>query len=221
MRCKNCGFENEDGRYICSNCGSPLYDEDEIAESNADNNDIENSNNYNSMPEDDDDGNDNKKQIIIIVIAVIVVIAVAAGIVFGAVSGKKNKETTTESTTISTTAEETTTKKVTTTKKETTTKETTTEEPTTKETTTKPTTTTEKTYRVYVDIDGNGNVTGDGEYTQGKKAVLTATADAGFEFDGWYDAGGNLVASGTKYTITVKSDITLTAKFRQIDGGTQ
>lgn len=219
MRCKNCGFENEDGRYICSNCGSPLYDEDEIAE-----NDINNDNNidnYNNEPDDCNDDGDKKKQIIIIIIAVIVVIAVAAGIIFGAVSGKKSKETTTESTTISTTAEETTTKKVTTTKQETTTKETTTEEPTTKETTTKPTTTTEKTYRVYIDIDGNGNVTGDGEYTQGKKAVLTATADAGFEFDGWYDAGGNLVASGTKYTITVKSDITLTAKFRQIDGGIQ
>ncbi|MDE6659485.1 MAG: zinc-ribbon domain-containing protein, partial [Eubacterium sp.] len=25
MRCKNCGSENEDGRYICQNCGSPLY----------------------------------------------------------------------------------------------------------------------------------------------------------------------------------------------------
>lgn len=29
MRCKNCGSENEEGRYICQNCGSPLYDEDE------------------------------------------------------------------------------------------------------------------------------------------------------------------------------------------------
>lgn len=33
MRCRNCGSENEDGRYICQNCGSPLYDEsDEIVE---------------------------------------------------------------------------------------------------------------------------------------------------------------------------------------------
>ena len=29
MRCKNCGSENEDNLYICQNCGSPLYDEDE------------------------------------------------------------------------------------------------------------------------------------------------------------------------------------------------
>ena len=220
MRCKNCGFENEDSRYICSNCGSPLFDENEIAE-----NDTDTTDDYNNNETDDDsndnNSDDNKKQIIIIVIAVIVVIAVAAGIIFGAVSGKKNKETTTESTTVSTTAEETTKKKVTTTKQETTTKETTTEEPTTKETTTKPTTTTEKSFHVYVDIDGNGNVTGDGEYTQGKRAVLTAVPDTGYEFDGWYDNKGELAASGTKYTITVKEDITLTAKFKPIDGGNE
>ena len=34
MRCKNCGTENDDNRYICENCGSPLYDENEIAQSN-------------------------------------------------------------------------------------------------------------------------------------------------------------------------------------------
>lgn len=30
MRCKNCGTYNDDNRYICETCGSPLYDEDEI-----------------------------------------------------------------------------------------------------------------------------------------------------------------------------------------------
>lgn len=216
MRCKNCGFENEDGRYICSNCGSPLYDEDEIMENDI--NDDDNIDDYNNMsPDDEDDGN--KKQIVTIIIAVIVVVAVVAGIVFGAVSGKNNKETTTESTSASTT-KETTTKRETTTKEETTTEEPTTEE-TTKETTTAPTTTTEKTFRVYVDIDGNGDVSGDGEYAQNKKAVLTATPNSGFEFDGWYDSNGNLVASGSKYTITVKGDVTLTAKFKAVDGGIQ
>ena len=29
MRCKNCGSENDDNLYICQNCGSPLYDEDD------------------------------------------------------------------------------------------------------------------------------------------------------------------------------------------------
>lgn len=218
MRCKNCGFENEDGRYICQNCGSPLYDEnDEVAEGEYD---------YgNDYPEDDDnnssDENAKKKQIITIVIAVIIVIAVAAGVIFGSAAGKKNKETTTESTTISTTEEEKTTKKTTTTtEKESTTKETTTEESTTKETTTESTTA-EITFHVYADIDGNGTVTGDGEYKKGDRAVLNASPDAGFEFEGWFDNKGNLVASGTKYTITVKNDITLTARFKAVDGGAQ
>jgi len=220
MRCKNCGLENEDNRYICSNCGSPLYDEDEQP---AD----ESISGYNNFPEDENDNNNDedsakKKQIAAIVIAVIIVIAVAAGVVFGAVSSKNNKETTTESTTASTTKEEekTTAEKVTTTK-ETTTKETTTEESTTKETTVKETTTTEITYRVYIDIDGNGTVTGDGEYVKGKRATLVAAADAGYQFDGWYDSNGNLVASGTKYSITVKSDTTLTARFKAIEGEIQ
>lgn len=218
MRCKNCGFENEDNRYICQNCGSPLYDENEIPAEIEDNYDTD------SEQETDSENNEEdakKKQIIIIVIAVILVIAITAGIIFGAASGKKNKETTTESTTVSTTAEEKTTKKTTTTtKKETTTKETTTEESTTKETTTKETTT-EKSFRVYIDIDGNGTVTGDGEYKKGDRAALTAVADAGYEFDGWYDSNGSLVASGTKYTITVKEDITLTARFKAVEGSNQ
>ena len=29
MRCKNCGSENDDNLYICQNCGSPLYDEND------------------------------------------------------------------------------------------------------------------------------------------------------------------------------------------------
>lgn len=216
MRCKNCGFENEDGRYICQNCGSPLYDEnDKVTDDEYDFD--------NDYPEDDDssEDDDKKKQIITIVIAVIIVIAVAAGVIFGSAAGKKNKETTTESTTISTTAEEKTTKKTTTTtEKESTTKETTTEESTTKETTTESTTA-EKTFRVYIDIDGNGTVTGDGEYKKGDRAVLNASADAGFEFEGWFDDKGNLAASGAKYTVTVKNDITLTARFKAVDGGAQ
>ena len=42
MRCKNCGSENEDNLYICQNCGSPLYDEDEpINDNNNENNNTE------------------------------------------------------------------------------------------------------------------------------------------------------------------------------------
>jgi len=122
---------------------------------------------------------------------------------------------------VSTTAEEKTTKKATTTKKETTTKETTTEESTSKETTTKKETTTIASYYIYVDIDGNGSVSGDGKYEAGKKATLTAAADPGFEFEGWFDASGNLVASATRYTITVKGDVNLTARFKATEAELQ
>lgn len=217
MRCKNCGFENDDDRFICENCGSPLYDENEEitpAQPNAENytnTPNGNGNNYNNDSSEEDE---KKKKIIATVVAVIVALAIVVGVVAATVTSKKEKETTTESTTVSTTAESTTKKDKTTTKRETTTESTTKEtttEATTKETTTQ---TTVATYHVYVDIDGNGSVSGDGSYQAGKKATLIAVADSDAEFDGWYDSAGTLVASGTKYTVTVKSDMNLTAKFK-------
>lgn len=213
MRCRNCGAENDDSRFICENCGSPLYDEnDEIINDNNEN--YQNDNNENN----NDDNNDNKKRniIIISIVAAVVVIALIVGLVF-AFSGRTNKEPSTESQTVSLstpqTQEETTTKKTTTTTKKQTTEEQKTTEATTESTTT-TTTTTVKSYHISVDIDGNGSVSGEGSYKAGKKATLIATADEGYQFVGWYDnSTGALVASGTKYTVTVKNDLNLTAKF--------
>mgnify|MGYP000337928203 CR=1 FL=1 len=39
MRCKNCGADNDDNRYICEVCGSPLYDEDDFDNAASDDND--------------------------------------------------------------------------------------------------------------------------------------------------------------------------------------
>ena len=39
MRCKNCGADNDDNRYICEVCGSPLYDEDDFDNAANDDND--------------------------------------------------------------------------------------------------------------------------------------------------------------------------------------
>ena len=39
MRCKNCGADNDDNRYICEVCGSPLYDEDDFDNATIDDND--------------------------------------------------------------------------------------------------------------------------------------------------------------------------------------
>ena len=35
MRCKNCGADNDDNRYICEVCGSPLYDENDFDNANG------------------------------------------------------------------------------------------------------------------------------------------------------------------------------------------
>lgn len=222
MRCKNCGSENEDGRYICQNCGSPLYDEnDEIMENGA----------YPDEYEDDDEEYEKKatrKSIIIIIALAVVLVAVIAGVVFAVTSlgGSKTPETdssdkvsvsdnysepsgsslnnTTEKTTEKTT--ESTTEKTT----ESTTKATTTTT-TTRPSSTKPT---EAKFKIYVDVDGNGNILGEGEYAKGKRVTLVATPDAGAQFVGWYE-NGVIVASGTKYSFTVDGERHLTALFQK------
>lgn len=221
MRCKNCGFENEDQRYICQNCGSPLYDEDEDIESQQEGN-----------PEDDfdDDLNDEtdkkntRNSIIIISVLAVLLIAMIAGIIILASSGGKSPEQPSDSTsTTESTEAPTSTTTEPTTEKQTTTEPTTqpTTEPTT-EATTEPTT--EETeppvaeYTVSVDIDGYGTVTGDGTYKAGEKATLTATPNANMQFVGWFDnATRELVASGMNYTVTVQKNLSLTARFEAIE----
>ena len=66
-------------------------------------------------------------------------------------------------------------------------------------------------------IDGSGNVSGSGTFEAGKRATLVATPDEGYQFVGWYDNDtGAQVASGTKYSITVDSNKSLTARFTAI-----
>lgn len=217
MRCRNCGSENEDGRYICQNCGSPLYDEsDEIVENGG----------YLDEYEDDEayEKKATKKSIIIIVVLAVILIAVIAGVVFAVTSlgGGKEPETS-ESDTISVsdsysessssnsfdnTTEKTTEKTTESTTEKTTEKTTTT---TAKQTTTKPT---ESKFRIYVDVDGNGNILGEGEYARGKRVTLIATAEPGAQFVGWYE-NGVIVASGTKYSFTVDGERHLTALFQK------
>lgn len=216
MRCKNCGFENEPERYICENCGSPLYDEDEDVTAAQD----DYADDYpNDEPDDTDLDKQNKRNIIIIAVLAVVLVAILTGIIIGIASANKTPDEPSTSDVSSTTP--TINEPSSSTTAPTTTEPTT--EPTT-ESTTKPTTesTTEEPavteYLVSVDIDGNGTVTGDGTYEVGKKATLVATPDADSQFVGWYDnATGQLVASGNKYTVTVQKDLSLTAKFQLID----
>lgn len=61
----------------------------------------------------------------------------------------------------------------------------------------------------------NGTATGNAKYIKGSNVTVTATADSGYEFKGWYN-GDTLISSDESYTFTADSDIELTAKFEKI-----
>ena len=50
---------------------------------------------------------------------------------------------------------------------------------------------------------------------KGKKVTLKATSDRGYRLLGWYDQKGNLVSKKASYKITVKKNVTYTAKFKK------
>lgn len=214
MRCKNCGFENEQDRYICENCGSPLYDEGEdiTAQQDAE---------QNAEQPDDTDKKNTRNSIIIIAVLAVLLFAMITGIIVFATQGAKKPGQPTDD--ISTTepidepaasTTERTTQKPTTTKPATTERTTeATTEPTTEQTTEVP----EEKCFLAIDIDGYGTVTGGGTYEAGATAVLLATANEGSQFIGWYDNSTNrLVASNNSYTVTVQKDLSLTARFETI-----
>lgn len=58
-----------------------------------------------------------------------------------------------------------------------------------------------------------GTVAGGGKYRSGKTCTLTATANAGYVFDGWYE-GSTKLSSNASYSFTVSSNRTITGKFK-------
>jgi uncharacterized repeat protein (TIGR02543 family) len=60
-----------------------------------------------------------------------------------------------------------------------------------------------------------GTVSGGGTYRSGKPCTLTATPNAGYTFDGWYE-GSTKLSSNTSYSFTVSSNRTITGKFELI-----
>lgn len=221
MRCKNCGSENDDNLYICQNCGSPLYDEDDENEAVKEDDigktrvaPVVQSNQRpasNQPPRNNINDNKNNKSkektvIIIAVLAVVlaIVVAVIASVLIS--NSKKNNdvEDTSFSTTLAPTTEPTTLAP--------TTAPTTT--PTTAETTTQSTTQVTE-YTVTASCSQGGEVEGDGVYAQGEKCTVIARADDEYEFDGWYK-NGKRVSSNEAYTFTVNGDTELEAVFTYI-----
>ena len=212
MRCKNCGFDNQDGRYICENCGSPLFDDNGQIVPEED--DVENQPPQKlDEPEEtdiEDEKEKNKKSLIIIIVLAVILVAMTVGIIVAAVVNNDEETTTGPSVSVTTTTTEDETERST--RNRTTTERTT--ESTTERTTTTTTTTTVARFTVSVDIDGNGSVTGDGTFESGTRTTLIATPDSGYQFMGWYDNDtGSQVASGSRYTVTVDSNRNLTARF--------
>lgn len=218
MRCKNCGTENDDNRYICENCGSPLYDENDFDDLPADNS--QNTQSFDRITEQDAldlgitpevNNDDNikptnnkgteKKSIIVIAILAVVLIAVIASVIVVARTKSAEEKSTTESTSVSTTVS--TTKEKTT--KETTTKETTTE--TTTEATTK-----EESYSIKLISKGGGTVSGAGTYKDGENVTIVATPDDGYQFDGWY-SNGSKISNTQKYSFTATENTSISAVF--------
>ena len=69
-------------------------------------------------------------------------------------------------------------------------------------------------HTVTINVNGNGNVTGanTGTYLEGTELTLTATPAAHYEFTGWT---GDVSSTDNQLTVTVNSDMTITANFQE------
>ena len=218
MRCKNCGSENEDNLYICQNCGSPLYDEDDndaLAEDEMGKTKVvpavAGSSRGTAQPAhtsrtntENDEKQKQKEKTIAVIVILAVVLAVVVGVLAAVlISNSKSKND----------VEDTSVPIVTTTEAPSTTAPTTTIQTTT-ETTTESTTesTTVVEYNVTVSCSQGDEVEGDGVYAKGEKCTVIARADDGFVFDGWYK-NGKRVSSNEVYSFSVKSNTDLEAVF--------
>lgn len=227
MRCKNCGTYNDDNRYICETCGSPLYDDEAVTPNPSKISDtqsfnpISDSHHYTGQPAQTEDNHPEneksennpaeKKSIIVIAILVVVLVAVIASFSAVAFSKSKNNET---STSIPSTSQ-TTTRSTTRTTERTTEKTT---ESTTQQTTTASTTSTTQATIYYINTSssGGGKVKGNGEYKNGDKVTITATPDKDYVFEGWY-SNGVKVSSFEKYSFIANENASFSAVFNPVN----
>lgn len=72
-------------------------------------------------------------------------------------------------------------------------------------------------YDITLIAGSGGNVSGSGTYVKGNDAILIATPLSGYIFDGWYENGELLYGVSNEYEITVDSNRTLEARFKEND----
>ena len=70
-----------------------------------------------------------------------------------------------------------------------------------------------KVYTITVIAETGGSVSGGGAYEPMANATITAAANSGYYFVGWYNENGELVTADTSYSLTVLENRTFTAKF--------
>ena len=73
--------------------------------------------------------------------------------------------------------------------------------------------------KAYADQGGTATVSPE-TATVGQSVTYTATAAAGYQFDGWYNLMGEKVSDQATYTLEAESSLTLVARFRE-DSGTE
>ena len=71
-----------------------------------------------------------------------------------------------------------------------------------------------ESFTVSVKAEAGGKVSGGGTVEKGKETTVTATADEGYKFEGWYK-GTEKVSGEAQYKFTVTENVELTAKFEK------
>ena len=71
--------------------------------------------------------------------------------------------------------------------------------------------------KVIISGEGSGCVNGEGEYTYGRPATLTAEATEGHEFLSWTDMDGNILSTEETYIVYMTENIQLIANFSEYD----
>ena len=68
-----------------------------------------------------------------------------------------------------------------------------------------------------INIEGSGEVTGAGTFTDGETVTVTATTNEGYEFVNWTE-DGEVVSTEAEYSFVITGDMELVANFVEVEG---